>query len=177
MSQRHSEYERMPLELYETPTWVTESLIRHLPPISLCWEPSAGSGKMARPLLTHCEDGLSTDIQTGQDFLASGLRTFKGEKPQAIITNPPFNLSKLFIEHSLSMDVPLVAMLLRADYDHAKTRKHLFADCPHFWKKIALTKRIVWFDRPGAAPSYNHAWFIWDKGYGGEPVLTWEPNE
>ena len=54
----------------------------------------------------------------------------------------------------------LVAMLLRCDYDHAGTREHLFGGCPAFALKLVLTKRIVWFDGPKAAPSFNHAWFL-----------------
>jgi len=39
-----------------------------------------------------------------------------------------------------------VAMLLRTDFDHAKTRWHLFSDCPAFACKIVLTKRIRWIE-------------------------------
>ena len=51
----------------------------------------------------------------------------------------------------------LVAMLLRTDFDHAASRLHLFSKCPAFTRKVVLTKRIVWFDGPKAAPSFNHA--------------------
>jgi hypothetical protein len=67
------------------------------------------------------------------------------------------------------------ALLLRTDYDHAATRQHLFSGCHAFVKKIVLTKRIVWFDGPGAAPSFNHAWYIWDWLHDGPPVLAYEP--
>lgn len=43
----------------------------------------------------------------------------------------------------------LIAMLLRTDFDRAKTRRHLFGDCVTFAKKLVLTKRMVrglqWF--------------------------------
>ena len=45
-------------------------------------------------------------------------------------------------------------MLLRADYDSAKTRAHLFGACPAFSKKVVLTRRIKWFDGP-CSPSEN----------------------
>jgi hypothetical protein len=64
-------------------------------------------------------------------------------------------------------------MLLRADFDSAKSRRHLFADCAAFARKIALTKRIVWFDGPKAAPSFNHAWYLWDWQHRGLPVLAY----
>jgi hypothetical protein len=39
-----------------------------------------------------------------------------------------------------------------------------------------LTKRIIWFDGPKAAPSFNHAWYIWDHAHTGMPVLAYGPT-
>jgi hypothetical protein len=64
-------------------------------------------------------------------------------------------------------------MLLRTDYDHAVTRQQLFRDCPQFAKKLILTRRIVWFAGPKAAPSFNHAWFIWNWKHQGSPTLAY----
>ena len=68
----------------------------------------------------------------------------KAEPVQAIITNPPYALAQNFIEHALELMKPdgIVAMLLRTDFDHAKTRQHLFGGCDQFAKKVVLTKRI-----------------------------------
>jgi hypothetical protein len=66
-------------------------------------------------------------------------------------------------------------MLLRCDFDHAKGRRHLFADCNAFAKKLILTKRIIWFDRPGAALSFNHCWCIWDWQHAGKPTIEYAP--
>jgi hypothetical protein len=49
----------------------------------------------------------------------------------------------------------------------------LFGGCPQFAKKLVLTKRIVWFDGPKAAPSFNHAWYLWDWQHSGLPVLAY----
>ncbi len=66
------------------------------------------------------------------------------------------------------------------DFDHAKRRAYLFADCPQFAKKIVLTRRIVWFveadGKPKASPSFNHAWFLWDWQHAGPPVIAYGPN-
>jgi hypothetical protein len=45
----------------------------------------------------------------------------------AIVTNPPYTSAVLFIEHALRLmnGGGKVAMLLRTDFDHAKTRWHL----------------------------------------------------
>jgi hypothetical protein len=69
----------------------------------------------------------------------------------------------------------IVAMLLRTDFDHAKTRQHLFAKHAAFAKKVVLTKRIRWFEDSKGAPSFNHAWFIWDWRHSGPPTLAYGP--
>ena len=88
-----------------------------------------------------------------------------------------------FCTHALKLTAPVkwvVAMLLRCDFDHAKRRAYLFADCPQFAKKIVLTRRIVWFveadGKPKASPSFNHAWFLWDWQHAGPPVIAYGPN-
>jgi hypothetical protein len=175
MSQRDSGYERKALDSYETPSWVTLALIPHLPVIGgTVWEPAAGSGKMLAVLRQAGFDVLGTDIAAGVDFLDSspqgGVR--------AIITNPPYALAREFIERALSL-IPangFVAMLLRADFDSAKTRRHLFADCPAFAKKIVLTKRIRWIERSTGSPSFNHCWMIWDRAHRGPPTLAYTSN-
>ena len=182
MSQRKSGYERVERDQYETPAWVTEALLSHLlphtirsefTPISI-WEPACGSGKMVDVL---CRTGcriITSDIAGGRNFLSeTGFGSF------GVVTNPPYSHAKEFIEHALAITRPhegFVAMLLRTDYDHAKTRTHLFHGCPAFAKKLVLTKRIVWFERKGAAPSFNHAWYIWDWKHHGPPTLAYGPQ-
>ena len=69
MSQRGSGYERKERDCYETPEWVTEALLWHLPRKIYIWEPAAGSGKMANVLLRSDHAVVSTDITGGYDFL------------------------------------------------------------------------------------------------------------
>jgi hypothetical protein len=171
MSQRDSGYLRKERDLYETPEWVTEALLPHLPPFKFGWEPAAASGKMVRVLRNAGYEILASDIATGEDF-------FKIDPPcEAIITNPPYELAREFIERAISRMKPtgFVAMLLRTDFDHAKTRQHLFSECPQFAKKIVLTKRIKWFEDSDGSPSFNHAWFIWNWKHSGPPTLAYGP--
>jgi hypothetical protein len=173
MSQRDSGYARKQRDFYETPAWVTAALIPHLRPLRRVWEPAAGSGKLGAAGL----EVEGSDIADGVDFLLE--RTVRSGA-DAIITNPPYAQARKFIERALLLTEPgrgLLAMLLRTDYDHAKTRKHLFGSFPVFTKKLVLTERIVWFESPNAAPSFNHAWFIWDWRHEGEPTLAWTDGE
>jgi hypothetical protein len=169
MSQRESGYERIERDCYETPEWATSALLPYLGNIKSVWEPAAGSGKMARVLEAAGLRVLSTDISAGQDFLLAG------EQPvDAIVT--PYIAATRFIEHALRLTSGggKVAMLLRTDFDHAKTRWHLFADCAAFARKIVLTKRIRWIENSTGQQSFNHAWYIWDHEHSGEPTLKYD---
>lgn len=173
MSQRESGYERKERDLYETPSWATLALRPHLPAIKRVWEPAAGGGKMVAALRELGLDVASSDIDDGTDFLFE--RDWRDA--DAIITNPPYVLAQEFIDHALDLMVPargFVGMLLRTDFDHAKTRAHLFHGCKAFTKKVVLTKRIIWFDGPNAAPSFNHAWYLWDWRNESAPVLAYD---
>jgi hypothetical protein len=132
---------------------------------------------MARALRDRGYAVTATDIGDGKNFL-----DWHGKLPafDAIITNPPFDRAREFIERALALTEPkrrLVAMLARIDYDCAATRRHLFADCPAFAMKLTLTRRIVWFDRPGAAPSFNHCWLMWSWRHCGAPTIAYGPYE
>jgi hypothetical protein len=167
MSQRDSGYARVAFDQYETPEWVTEALIPHIPAQACIWEPACGSEKMARVL----NAAHRSDIQTGHDFLAMQSLPYS---TNAIITNPPYSLATEFIEHSLRIMRPgFIAMLLRTDFDHAKSRRHLFADQRAFTKKLVLTKRIQWFEDSKSSPSFNHAWFMWDWCNTTPPTLAY----
>ena len=176
MSQRDSGYARKERDCYETPEWVTLALVPHLPVINgSFWEPAAGSGKMFAALHKAGFQGFATDISANYDFLTRAA-PFPFE---AIITNPPYELATEFIERALSM-IPrhgFVAMLLRTDFDHAKTRRHLFGQCDKFAKKLVLTKRIKWFEDSKGQPSFNHAWYIWDARNRDHPIIVYGPDE
>lgn len=175
MSQRDSGYERKERDLYETPSWVTEALLPHIKDRidGAIWEPAAGSGKMAR-VLERLTPVCETDIAKGENFLTMTKRDFDFD---FIVTNPPYELAQQFIAHAINLTMTngLVAMLLRTDFDHAKTRQHLFSGCPQFATKIVLTKRIKWFEDSKGQPSFNHAWFIWDWRHSGPPTLAYGP--
>jgi type I restriction-modification system DNA methylase subunit len=178
MSQRNSEYERRDRELYETPPHVTEALIPHLPrpPGHKIWEPACASGKIVRVLADAGYHVYATDKVDGEDFFE--LNDSKGS--HGIVTNPPYTDCDVFVQHALDLMLPrggFVAILQRSDYMFAKTRRHLFAECPVFSKIICLHKRIVWFERDDGereAPSTFHAWHIWDWRHDGtHATVTW----
>ena len=181
MSQRESGYERKERDLYETPEWVTEALLPHLPsgPLRI-WEPACGSGKMSR-VLARDHHVVATDIWAPDEIAVDFLEI---EQPvdgphDAIVTNPPYEFAAEFIARAMAFQLAangVVAMLLRTDFDHAKSRSPLFANCPAFAKKLVLTRRIKWFEDSKGSPSFNHCWFIWDWRHSGPPTLAYGPS-
>ena len=178
MSQRDSGYERKERDCYETPTWVTEALVGYIDTKKFVWEPACGSGKMVNALRDKGFEVVGSDIETGDDFLKAAA--LHHSQVQAIVTNPPYVHATEFVEKALRLTQPvsgMVAMLLRTDFDHAKSRKHLFGGCKAFWCKLVLTRRIKWFEDSKGQPSFNHAWFIWDWqnfAYGNEPIIQYD---
>jgi hypothetical protein len=173
MSQRNSGYPRQLRETYATPVWVVRAVAPFLPRCNsaFIWDP-AGPGTAITDTLTAA--GYNTAL-TSEDFLATTERPH--DRVKAIVCNPPWGtqgrLAVRFIEHAIEL-VPLVLMLLRIDFDSAKTRVHLFRDHPHFAGKIVLLDRITWFEREGAlGPSENHCWAIWDRHHSGPPTIRY----
>jgi hypothetical protein len=160
MSQRNSEYPRQPDDDYATPAWVAWTLTPYLMlrkhSVSHVWDPAAGAGHLVEALQVADRHGQmeATFFRitgTTDDFLT---RDLPPDHVDALVTNPPYKLARQFIEHALELGPPkvrIIAMLLRSDFDSAKTRAHLFRDCPTFAHKIVLLDRIVWFEREGAA--------------------------
>jgi hypothetical protein len=172
MSQRVSGYPRQPDETYETPRWVSQVAAARLRGrCAYLWDPANGPGsKLAQALRA---EGFHV-VGTNDDFLLKD--SLPDPRIEGIITNPPYGpngrLARAFIAHALNL-APIVAMLLRVDFDSGKTRASLFGNCASFVGKIVLTDRITWFDRAGAAPSDNHAWFLWDRQHRGPPTIRY----
>lgn len=175
MSQRASGYERRPNEDYGSPAWVAAAVapfLRELGVTSI-WEPAPGAGQLAQALEAQ---GFQLTCTKGDFLNRSYVRA------SCICTNPPYGVDRRnglavdFIRHALQLKgIRTVAMLLRVDFDSAKTRRDIFRDEPRFWAKVTLLDRIMWFDGP-SGPSDNHAWFIWDSRHRGPAVLRYAQN-
>lgn len=179
MSQKNSGYARKPFDLYSTPAWCTEIIVPYLRGPNL-WEPARGDGHMVEVLRRHHFCVYYTDIAKGDDFLEYDRAPTFGlshnpRTPQAIVTNPPYSLAQEFVRKALELMAPVggqVAMLLRVDFDSAKTRRDLFQNNPAWGTKIVFLDRIKWFEGESKkTPSENHAFFLWDFQHTGEPRI------
>jgi hypothetical protein len=160
--------DRNPVDFYPTPPEATIALMHFLqkevPSFNSknsIWEPACGEMDMSKILEFFGHDVHSTDLISGTDFLTTPIptdRTF-----DAIITNPPFSLSEEFIRKSLQV-APVVCMLLKSQYFHAKKRIALFKThtpariCPITWRLDFLK------GAKGGRPTMECNWIVWIKG-------------
>lgn len=174
-------YERIEGDAYFTrEEWVTEALLDARPFPNQVWECAAGGGHMVNVLRGRGHTVRATDItdhgfplDAQQDFLTAMTYDWPG----AVITNPPYDHAEAFIRKALlvtQIERGCVAMLLRNEYDCAKSRSYLFAEHPAFFMKIVLRRRPRWVEGPGASPRHNFAWYVWDWANTHQvPAIRW----
>jgi len=147
------------------------------------WECACGQGHLAEVLKKHGYNVLATDlIDRGYgdgiiDFLDCDYH-FDGD----IITNPPFKLAEKFVEKAFELidDGRKVMFFLKVQFLESKKRNKLF-------KKYPLKKVLVYSERQQCAKNaefekYNattqcYCWYIFEKGYTGEPTIGWIMEE
>jgi hypothetical protein len=128
-------------------------------------EPACGDGAISKILEDYGLDVVSTDLVyrgygTGDvDFLWT-----TETECDAIITNPPFNLSEQFITHALdNLKVKYLALLVKSHYWHAKRRFPLFKRHPP-----AIIYPMTWrpdFLKKGN-PTMDMIWSVWRPNNG-----------
>lgn len=100
-------------------------------------------------------------IKTMQDVAA-----IKGFMPDIIISNPPYDEAERCVRHALALMEDVqgdVIMLLRNEWDSAKSRKDLFTH-PTFLAKFVLLHRPRWIAGSTGAPRHNYSYFHWSWG-------------
>lgn len=146
------------------------------------WECACGEGHLSKVLEERGYNVTSTDLigrgygTGGVDFLDS-TASFDGD----IITNPPYKYAAEFVRKAIETITPghRVAMFLKLQFLEGKARKALFNTYPPkviyvATGRINCCKNGDFSDeqrKNNSAQAY--AWFIWEKGFTGEPTVRW----
>ena len=183
------------LDYFPTPPWAARALCEFLRgelredlAVQTCWEPATGEQHLARGLKDYFATVDQSDIhpfaegddQVGvHDFLL-GPSPF--QRPDWIITNPPFRLGEQFIIHALNQASRGVAMFVRSAFTESEGRyRRLFADDRHppafvlqFVERVVLLKnRLIQanasdpfnLDDEGkpkkASSATSYCWLVW----------------
>ena len=178
----HTEKEREVNDYYATEPKAVELLLEQESFRPDVWEPACGEGHISEVLKNHGHFVYSTDLidrgygYGGKDFLQITVKNTLD-----IITNPPYKYAKEFVEHALdiSEDGTKVAMFLKVQFLEGKERKKLFEKYPPKVIYVAsgrlLCAKNGEFQRmkEGGGSAVAYAWFVWEKGYNGSPIVKW----
>lgn len=180
----HTGKERAERDYYATSPIAVEKLLEKETFASNIWECACGGGHVSEVLKRHNYIVYSSDIikrdYSGQDreidFLTTSLKPVRDFD---IVTNPPYNRAREFVEKSLEMigDGHKVAMFLKLTFLESEGRAELFKNNPPF--KIYVFKKRINCAYNGNEEDFKrtsavcYAWFIWVKGIREPPRIFW----
>lgn len=176
----HCESERQQEDYYATDPKALKLLLELETFAPIVWECACGEKHLSDVLTEKGYSVRSSDIinrcdNEVLDFLSDDVTHWEGD----IITNPPYKQAQEFIEKALSI-IPegnKVAMFLKVTFLEGKKRKQLFEKYPP--KIIYVSSSRITCAKNGDfdGTKYNsaiaYAWFVWEKGYQGDPVIKW----
>ena len=177
--------ERTQHDYYATPRNATVGFLENhvLTGVKTFLEPACGEGHISKVLAEYYPDTtiFSTDlVDRGYgvgcvDFLADEF-----EKVDVVITNLPFKHIEQFIEKALNIATKEVIMFAKLQLLETTKRMILFKNTP--LKYVYVHSKRVSPMRNGQALDENgkpwssamcFAWFVWEQGYEGEPMIRW----
>lgn len=179
-SSNHTPDNRAEFDYYATDPQAVEMLLALESFAPVIWEPACGEGHISKVLQAHGYEVISTDlIYRGfgelepMDFLEETFPDFEGD----IITNPPYSAGLEFVERALET-VRLggkVAMFLKVQFLEGSAGVNCLPRPP---------PRTVYISRSRLSCAKNgdfshvenaiaYAWYVWEKGFSGDPVLKW----
>lgn len=182
----HSEGEREKHDYYATEPKAVELLLQQEEFNHYVWECACGEGHISDVLKAHGYDVKSSDLYNRGypdteiiDFLQYTRKQRKAEMSRDIITNPPYKYAKEFVQHALdiSADGTKIAMFLKLTFLESKSRKELFEKYPPKTVYVSSSRLQCAKNGDFEAKSNNtavaYAWYIWEKGFKGNPVIKW----
>lgn len=184
----NSETKREPEDFYATQPKALEIFLDKLNQDNIIlnnqvWECACGQGHLAKVLIERGFIVNATDlVDRGYGV---GNIDFLGDIPDNhfmndcdILTNPPFNLAEKFVEKSMEILKPgnKLFLFLKIQFLEGQKRKELFKKYPpkylYCYSARQLCSRNGEFDKYIATTQF-YAWYIWEKGFVGEPIVRW----
>lgn len=161
-------------DFYETPYSLTRMILSRVKLNGSVLEPACGNGAIVKVLKEEGYNYVAYDIE--KDFLT------ETKKYDTIITNPPFSLAQEFIEKAKQISDNFL-FLLPLSYLHGKKRfDKIYMDKSYPLKRIfVFTRYPLLGEKLREDGKHNtgmmvYAWYWFERGYTGEPVIEWLDN-
>ena len=175
--------EREERDFYATHPDAVQKLLDREKFISPIWEPAAGMNHITDVLKKNGYDVCASDICVRRDDIEQfdflGGDYHKESWFGDIITNPPYRFAEKFAKRALEIlkERNKMALLLKLTFLEGMSRKKFFECHPPvriyvFSKRIRCAKNGE-FDKYKTSSAMAFAWFVWEKGYKGKPVVDW----
>ena len=163
----HSNYERRLNDAYPTiDKRCIYGFLQHFTPTDLCVDVCAPEGSGI----------VDTLRERNHKAICIGDAFEEDIKAQWIITNPPYK--RPLVDQIITRQIQRIecgevyglAVLLRANFDFAKSRVEMF-DHPLYTGQIKLRFRPWWSEDRKAQPIHNYVWQLWKADANGAKVL------
>ena len=182
----HTDKERQNDDYYATNPHALELLLDSLKRDGIelhkyIWECACGQGHLSDVLEKNGYITTNTDlVDRGYknnflqlDFLTTNT-IFDGD----ILTNPPCKYAKEFVEHALDTlkDGYYCIMFLKIQFLEGQARLNLFKKYPPKYVYVNSARQLCAMNgefEKYKATAICYCWFIWEKGFNGEPTIRW----
>lgn len=174
-------------DFYETPSWATELIVDKLLNDGVLnindtiTEPCSGAGAISKVLESKGFKVVSSDIQTA-DYVyglkGKSVSDYKDNSCDIVFTNPPYNqMTKSDMFNDLfRITKDKLVLLLNIYYLSSNDRYELLKNSPLKYVYVH-SNRVTMFpygqEKPSSTGTKMFAWFVWEKGYKGEPMIRW----
>lgn len=180
--------ERVQDDYYATAYESTESLLDNVKFEGGFLEPCVGGGHIAEVIKKYYPNECVYDsdlVDRGypNTLVANFLEyDFLDQKFDNIVTNPPYSLAQEFLEKGMKVvnDNGKIAMFLKIQFLEGAKRKEMFKTYPPKYIYVFSKRQNPWrngspVDEKGKPWSSTmcFAWFVWEKGFIGEPIVRW----
>ena len=143
------------------------------------WEPACGEGHLSKVLEKRGYNVYSSDlINRGYGWQSDFLQTKVRNLNLDILTNPPYKYAKEFVQKALEIqaDGYYTIMFLKIQFLEGQARRKLFEKSPPKYVYVNSKRQICYINgdmskKMSSASCY--CWFIWEKGWKGDPSIRW----
>ncbi len=172
---------------YLTPHTLTQLLLDN---ISLdkgysVLEPCSSVEKCIANVLETAGYNVTTNIYTRDDLTTNFLDWDETKKFDVCFSNTPYGDKNIiaFVSKMKKIATKKVIALYPLSILHGNNKlKHIWNDKEFALKQVYLLVRPAWLadfvreDGKYSSGMNHYAWFVWEKGYNGKPMIEWLDN-
>lgn len=142
-------------------------------------EPACGEGHLSEVLTKRGYNVYSSDlINRGYGWQSDFLKVKNTNLKLDILTNPPYKYAEKFVKKALEIQANgyFTIMFLKIQFLEGQARKKLFEEYPPKFVYVNSKRQLCAMNgnfKKYKATAICYCWFIWEKGWKGEPRIRW----